>query len=220
MALHTNTNCHISSGFGTASFMPVHCNSFTLRFSLALSGVPIDLPHVSKRVYTYTDLEWFLRDVARAVGRPQAYIRLHAFGKCVQDQPLNGTRTLLHALAVEHKHPEDVPIDILVELLPAPCTYTGTLCLCDFGGCCCLCRVPSNTVCEGCGNNGCCRCGNCGHKCCVGFAGTTAVLPSCAIQGCQPHWASHSLRGRKKGVQMCSVIESPICKTSAGACLR
>ena len=147
--------------------------------------------NISMRVDTHTYLEWFLRDVANAVDRPQAYIRLHVFDRSVQHVPQDKTRTMLLALAEHHEQDPHEPIHVMVELLPPPPSYTSTLCLCDFGGYCRLCRVPSNTICGGCSNKGCCRCGNCGHECCEDRVGTEAVLSCCAIQGCQPRWASN-----------------------------
>ena len=170
--------------------MNVIGNRFTLRFSFAVTGVPIHLHNLSMRVDTHTYLEWFVRPVAEAVHRPRTRIRLHVFDRSVQHVPQNKTRTVLLALAERHEQDLREPIHVMVELLPPPPSYMSNLYLCDFGGRCRLCRVPSNTICGGCGNNGCCRCGNCGHKCCEDRIGAEAVLFFCAIQGCQPRWAS------------------------------
>ena len=64
-------------------------------------------------------------------------------------------------------------------------------CLCNFGGCCRLCYVPSCVVCLGCGNNACCRSNDCDYSCCdaiekgVGFQ----AQMRCPISGCRPAWA-------------------------------
>ena len=64
-------------------------------------------------------------------------------------------------------------------------------CLCNFGGCCRLCYVPSCVVCPGCGNNGCCRSNDCDYSCCdaiekgVGFQ----AQMRCPVSGCRPAWA-------------------------------
>ena len=118
---------------------------------------------------------------------------------------------MLLDLAERHGQDPREPIHVMVELLPPPPSYTEGLCVCDFGGCCRRCRVPSDFVCEGCGNRGECRSGECGHECCrlMWFvcedrteAGDVLLqagdvlseagdgLSFCAIQGCQPRWAS------------------------------
>ena len=65
-------------------------------------------------------------------------------------------------------------------------------CLCNFGGCCRLCFVPSSEVCWGCGNNGCCRSVNCGCSCCESPKG---IHPErrCPISGCIPWWADEGV---------------------------
>ena len=64
-------------------------------------------------------------------------------------------------------------------------------CLCDFGGCCTLCNVPSCEICPGCGNNGCCRSDSCGHDCCAAVARGDSFQPRylCPMSGCRPWWA-------------------------------
>jgi len=61
-------------------------------------------------------------------------------------------------------------------------------CLCNFGGCCRLCFVPSNEPCCGCGNNGCCRCMNCGCSCCESPE-DIQPMSRCPFEGCRPEWA-------------------------------
>ena len=64
-------------------------------------------------------------------------------------------------------------------------------CLCYFGGCCKRCYVPSNEICWGCGNNGCCRSKNCGCECCMAEGGRNIQIASmrvCPILGCRPWW--------------------------------
>lgn len=62
-------------------------------------------------------------------------------------------------------------------------------CLCNFGGCCTLCNVPSNQICRGCGNNGCCRAGNCDCDCCCDKFKDFQPQRRCPILGCRPEWA-------------------------------
>ena len=65
-------------------------------------------------------------------------------------------------------------------------------CLCNFGGCCSLCKVPSIEICKGCGNNGCCRTGDCGCDCCVQESKDLRPRRRCPISGCRPDWAGSS----------------------------
>ncbi len=62
-------------------------------------------------------------------------------------------------------------------------------CLCNFGGCCRLCLVPGDGPCWGCGNNGCCRCVECGCSCCESPEGIHLLERRCPIVGCRPEWA-------------------------------
>ena len=66
-------------------------------------------------------------------------------------------------------------------------------CLCNFGQCCVRCAVPSSYVCWGCGNNGCCRTGDCGHQCCEDIDENTCPVGidqnTCRRVGCRPEWA-------------------------------
>ena len=63
-------------------------------------------------------------------------------------------------------------------------------CLCNFGGCCRLCLVPGAGICWGCGNNGCCRCVECGCSCCKSPEGIHLLQRRCPIAGCRPEWAA------------------------------
>ena len=173
------------------TLMDVPGKRFTLRFSLAITGGEIRLPNVSMRVRTETYLEWFLRYVARVVNWPISHSRLHVYDKTVQHDSRGITRTMLLALAKIHGQAEHEPIHVMVERLPPPTRLGSGICICDFGGCCCLCHVPSNIVCEGCGNNGCCRSGNCDHECCAARVGAADVELFCGIQGCRPCGASY-----------------------------
>ena len=61
-------------------------------------------------------------------------------------------------------------------------------CLCNFGGCCRLCNVPSGQICWGCGNNGGCRSESCGHSCCK-LPRSIDPERRCPLMGCRPEWA-------------------------------
>ena len=66
-------------------------------------------------------------------------------------------------------------------------------CLCNFGGCCTVCNVPSNQICGGCGNNGCCRTGSCGCDCCCEGYKDFQPQRRCPILGCRPEWAQNGV---------------------------
>jgi len=163
---------------------------YRVKFAFGLTGQEIVLPRrISTRVSRVTTLEWFLPYVAAAVEWPVTHIALHSLGKTVQhvQRTHERTWTLLEELANNARyHGEVIPIAVL--LLPPPLLYNDGSCICDFGGCCRLCFVPSNTGCSGCGNNGCCRSGNCGHPCCKKMVGLQDVLHRCDRQGCRPWW--------------------------------
>ena len=122
-------------------------NHFRLQFSGAFSGVPIHLPRITMRVESGTHLEWFLPHVSEAVHRPQTHIRLHVFDQSVQLRPKRFSRTMLLDLAERHGQDPREPIHVMVELLPPPPGWVPLYCLCDFGGCCRLCHVPTPLIC-------------------------------------------------------------------------
>ena len=63
------------------------------------------------------------------------------------------------------------------------------LCLCNFGGCCKRCNVPTqHEICSGCGNNGCCRCNDCGCHCCTDGPNGFQPKRLCPFSGCKPLW--------------------------------
>jgi hypothetical protein len=167
-----------------------HGSVYRVNFVRAFSSRVVVLPHVSTRVRENTSLEWFLPYVAEAVEWPIDHIALHTLGVTVRyvHRFRDRTATLLEDLASTAGH-QDRIIPVVVELLPPPLIYNGVgHCVCDFWGCCCLCSVPSASICEGCGNNGCCRAGDCGHPCCEGGAGLGDVRLLCERQGCRPWW--------------------------------
>ena len=56
--------------------------------------------------------------------------------------------------------------------------------------------VPGPSICNGCGNNGCCRSGNCGHDCCERYGRNQfsdwhhGLTDRCPQKGCKPSWAA------------------------------
>ena len=90
------------------------------------------------------------------------------------------------------------PNRIQATRLPPPEDFTNAIgkCLCDFGGCCRACNVPGSQLCWGCGNNGCCRTGNCGHTCCRAVVHRRAQGAVCPLSGCVPSWVSDEAPAR------------------------
>jgi hypothetical protein len=173
-------------------------SAYRIRLVRAFSSTEVKLPHVSTRVHEHTPLEWFLPYVAKAVEWPVDYIALHAFGATARQRHKSRgwPATLLHDLAGAAGHQGRI-ITVAVELLPPPAVYSGPAgCICDFGGCCRLCFVPSTGGCVGCGNNGCCRSGDCGHPCCESLVdgwppgGTDGRDRRCDRLGCRPWWCA------------------------------
>ena len=83
-------------------------------------------------------------------------------------------------------------INVVLEM---PENFGGDCCLCSFGGCCKLCRVPGGRICPGCGNNGCCRASNCGCACCEENLPCDGG-PRCPFKGCRPEWADPKEQGQ------------------------
>jgi len=101
------------------------------------------------------------------------------------------TRTMMRDLQQEL----DENVTVRVVLLQPPDVYDAGLCACCFGSCCLLCNTPKDRPCDGCGNTGCCRTGDCGHECCEdcheGRMETVSQFSQlCPYSGCRQSWAA------------------------------
>ena len=165
-----------------------------LKFVRALTGESIDLDHTCMQIRNYSTVEWYFPRIANALQWPECYITLMCTSKAGDDilirQHLR-SRTNPSDLRPD----EDGSVTIAVKKDPPPDIFSTKMCLCDFGSCCLQCIVPGDVVCIGCGNNGCCRIGSCGHACCeefvaMAFAGKRPQqLQVCPYSGCLPDWA-------------------------------
>jgi hypothetical protein len=162
-------------------------NRHYLTFRYSLSGEPILLPvWISTHIRSDTNLEWYLPYVAEAINWPMSHIALFP-----EDHPddivwmLPPTNTLISRL-----FPNGGDVVLKVMKMPPPAefgSYGG--CACDFGSCCKLCTAPEPHAC--CGQDACCRCGDCGHWCCEEIVkGNGASVPNmtrvCQRPGCLP----------------------------------
>ena len=140
---------------------------------------------LTARVYDDTTVESLLPLVADKLSWPISHVQL-VIGHTVvrrRHRIADRTRTLLKDFASANA---EYPVVQAIKR-PYPEFFPSGLCICDFGGCCCECTVPGFYVCKGCGNNGCCRCGNCGHICCE--KQLTGFEERCRMVGCIPDWA-------------------------------
>ena len=159
-----------------------------IRFVL-VGGGRIHLEQYCTRVDELSTLEEFLRPVAQALDWRVSHISLTLNHVTVAYTARISQRTRTNILSLVSDRDDSLePVTVTVYKFPPPTDfrdYAG--CMCDFGGCCCNCSVQSSTECWGCGNNGCCRSGNCGHPCCE----IAEVRPNqgCPISGCKPWWA-------------------------------
>ena len=145
-----------------------------VRFRNAVTGDDLLLPYCSTRVQAHVTVEWYFKYVAELLQWPSEFIRLLVTGLDGNSRILRYTRLLRE----QSRTPltslqQEADADIWVAVLPvaAPSDFSQAacqgLCICDFGGCCRRCSVPYSSRC--CGSDGCCRAGNCGHKCCESF---------------------------------------------------
>ena len=158
-----------------ASFKVSRKASPRVRFKNAMTGDELLLRHyICTKVRDYVTVEWYFPHVAEVLERPKTFIRLVVLGLDGESRVVKGTRLLReqsHTLLTSLQQDTEGDIWVGVLLDAAPSDYTQAacqgLCICDFGGCCRRCSVPGSTAC--CGSNGCCRAGDCGHKCCESF---------------------------------------------------
>jgi hypothetical protein len=176
-------------GRGEGRTWPFETNNWvrTARSNLtfySLAGEPILLSRwISTRIRIDTNLECYLRHVAEAIDWPMSHIAL-----CPQGHPDVTVRMLPPDRPDDEE--EVFPITLISRLFPnggdvvvkvmkmSPpvdfCSYGG--CACDFGSCCILCTAPDFGVC--CGQDACCRSGDCGHRCCAEIVkGNGASVP-------------------------------------------
>ena len=179
-------------------------SSTRLRFQVihSVTGAFLELPHVSTRIYDNTTLEWLLPYVARSLSWPISHVRLTAGGTTVKYILRIAHRTMTRIVDLNLSETSEArPFVIQATLLPPPEDFLPAdaeaddarlirgLCLCDFRGCCRLCKkpgLPRRCVCSGCGNNGCCRSRNCGHTCCGEGIAERDLRSRCPFQECAP----------------------------------
>jgi hypothetical protein len=187
-------------GFAAKQQMSEQTRQRQRRFEVRCSrtGDCINMDPYSTRIDDNTTLEWILPQVAQELSCPIDYVELTAGTTCVRYVHRLKERT--HTLMMDLNAFED-PLIIEAARLPRPQSFEdGGACLCAFGGCCCYCMAPGAYVCSGCGNNCCCRSGNCGHQCCehaekhglgifslpAGFQQHQPFTAWCPKVGCRP----------------------------------
>ena len=158
----------------------------------ALNGCEIKLDNdklkVSLRIYDNTTLEWLLPRVSEALEYPASHVRLTVGSTTVKYIHRISERKETRLVDL-NQPPDRCGRHLIIQAmkLQRPKSFlTSSSCLCDFGGCCMQCMVPSSVYCIGCGNNGCCRSQNCGHKCCE--EGRQPLNDHCSFRGCKPWW--------------------------------
>ena len=164
----------------------------------SITGQPINLNKpvqgfgISMRIDDNTTLEWILPHVARALHWPASHVRLTAGETAVgytHRISERGETYLKNILG-----PGQPKLIIQATKLARPERFERGECLCDFGGCCCDCMALGifAYVCPGCGYNGLCGLGDCGHQCCEDkrkpSGATRTFVDRCKIEGCQPYW--------------------------------
>ena len=162
------------------------CRPYRLKVINAETGRAIEGRWCNK-IYENTSVEWLLRLVAEELDWPPRYVEL-TIGQTIVGLARRGSeRTLLKDyVSFNEEH-------VLLQAIkcPRPEFFDDQgLCMCNFGGCCRDCMVPARFVCTGCGNNGCCQAGNCGHQCCEERKARSEVR--CPLAGCRPWWAQES----------------------------
>ena len=148
-----------------------------VRFYQALSGDEIFLPGICTKVRPESEVEWYFRNIALLLRRPEEFISV-AVTDVAGDSHLirykKRKRVQSHTLLTSLKKEADGTVWMAVMLDEAPPDYRTGLCVCDFGGCCRLCG--SNVPRECCGTDGCCRSAKCGHECCEKTAAEEALF--------------------------------------------
>ena len=164
-----------------------------VQFFHALSGSALPLPfHVCCKVRDHSELEWYLQFVSEALQWPVDHLKFVVKDRNGEDRIVEYIHRISkrsHTRLLDLFLETDDCIHVSVQLLPPPSDYSNLRhCICDFGSCCTLCMVPGRYGCQGCGNTGCCRSGNCGHPCCE-KADRGEILTQtsfCPYYGCRP----------------------------------
>jgi hypothetical protein len=146
-----------------------------VRFREAATGDELRLPEgICTRVRKDNTAEWYFQHVAAVLDHPMYFLRFVFVTDMDGESRSIRCRRLLseqsHTLLTSIRQERDGEVWVSVVKDDPPSDYgqgaCQGFCVCDFGGCCRLCLVPSSVICRACGNNGCCRTGNCGHECC------------------------------------------------------
>ena len=167
--------------------------------NLAISNQRYAIPRPLDRVKEYTTLRDVFLACSQALSWPCEFMTL-----IIDDQVFDFPRLIsrqghLDMKVIDVVQPQ--PLDeILVRYhLQIPSNFQDPnaqgYCLCNFGGCCKLCKVPGGEICSGCGNNGCCRSNDCGCECCLAGSTNNSFQPvrRCPRVGCQPRWSDSNL---------------------------
>ena len=170
-----------------------------MRFNVinAINGEEVVLDSwYSTRIDDNLTLEWLLPIVAEKLEWPVSHTLLliddEGTGERITVGYIHRIRDRTCTRLIDFCSRDTECKNVFVMKLPPPDNFGPGSCICDFGGCCCECMVPGPYICMSCGNNGCCRCGDCGHKCCEERrAGTQCqgTIRTCAMIGCRPSWA-------------------------------
>jgi hypothetical protein len=135
-----------------------------------MCGEEVPTGHLSTLIYDNTTVGWLLPRVAGLVQWPASHVQLIIGGETFSHVQLLKGRSEKLLKDFEADGDGDV-VHITVTRLSPPCEYSECECLCDFDGCCVVgvhgrCDHTGSGWCFHCGNNGTCRSGSCGHKCC------------------------------------------------------
>ena len=167
------------------------------RFELInlLDGEPLDSRNYSSRIFDNTDICWVFEIAAAELDWPRGSLSVvvgERTFKWSHDSALRD-RTKLKKLRDEGvkdgdmKAEDTLRVGVICDAPPEEfgSEEGGRSCICDFRGhgCCVTGRIDgvgrcrerimqggqeAHYGCRWCGNNGCCRCGDCGHPCCKG----------------------------------------------------
>ena len=130
---------------------------------------------VSTKIYENSTLEGLIPYVAESMSWHSEFVELSVGNTTARytHRKADQSHTLLKHIQAHGMS----KLRITASPLPRPETFTGSdsrYCLCDFHDCCLTC-VRCESGCDYCGSDACCRCGNCGHRCC---ANNLSGLPS------------------------------------------
>jgi len=125
-----------------------------------------------RRIYEDTTMGWLCEHVPSVVRWPSTRVRLVAAEQVFSHRQLirERSKTLLSSLA---GNDQMLMITVIKLNVPDSLSEFPSLCLCDFVGCCIdgghHCThglLGPGAECQTCGQDACCRCGDCGHSCC------------------------------------------------------